>query len=246
MNYSDKFNSLKPFVNLKIPHNKKHFTPAEKGLITKYYNKAENLGIFNDREGYKTVDISRRDFKLKHAPRFKAIPVNVGTVQDKHGNVTTAKDVRITFKNNKVYTKRKDGAGRWQFYYSITKDYTQTEFKAYLLKQMGKKPSEGEYYAVGAGIYVIKGTYDYLGDIAKEVLRLHSKYSKIYEAARDKEDNGEELTRYENSVKNKKTSDWLNNVVVYEGKQSVIEYTRKKRKKKKDRRIKYGKKNRSN
>lgn len=243
MNYLDKFKSIKSFVNLKIPHNKKNFTPAEKALITRYYNKAEHLGYFQgDREGFAQVDISRRDFKLKSAPRFKKVFVNVGTTQDAKGQVTTAQGVKITFKAGRIYTKRKDGATRWQFYYDVNKDWNKGDFKRYLIKQMGKPPTEGEFYQVGAGIYVIPGYYDALGDIASEILKLHAKYSKIYLDAKEKEEDGEKLTRYEKSVKNKKTGDWLNNVVVYDAKKSVMEYNRKTRKKRKRKNAK-GKRN---
>lgn len=234
MNYSTKFNAIRQFVNIKIPHNKKNFTSAEKSIITRYYNRLENLGYFQgDRDGYVLHDISRKDIKLKNAPRIKKIYVNVGTVQDEKGNISTAK-ARITIKNGKIYTTRKDGAKRWQFYYNINKDWSKKEFEKHLIKQMGKRPSTGEYYQVGAGIYVIDGTIsDRLSDISDEILKLHSKYSKIYDDAADKYANGEEMNRYEREVYKKKTSDWLNNVVVYDGTKSVQEYIRKTKRKRK-------------
>lgn len=232
--YTTKFSEIRQYVNLKIPHNKKNFTAAEKGLITKYYNKLENLGYFQgQREGYVLHNIAGKDIKLKNAPRISKIYVNVGTVQDKNGDISTAKNVKITIKNGKIFTKRPDGAKRWQFFYNINRDWEKPAFEKHLLRQMGKKPTPGEYYQVGCGIYVIPGTIsDYLGDIADEILKLHAKYSKIYEDAREKADSGEEMTRYELEVYKKKTSDWLNNVVVYDAAESVAEYVRKKKRRK--------------
>lgn len=233
-NYTHKFALIRKFVNLKIPHNKINFSSAEKSAITRYYNKLDHLGYFQgEREGYVLHDITNKDIKLKNAPKIKKIFVNVGTVQDDKGNISTA-HARITIKNGKIYTKRRDGATRWQFFYNINRDWNKPDFEKHLLKQMGKKPTEGEYYQVGAGIYVIGGTVsDRLGDIAGEILKLHAKYSKIYEDAKEKADSGEEMTRYEREVYKKKTSDWLNNVVVYNAASAVAEYIRKKKRTKK-------------
>lgn len=239
MSYIDKYNKIRPFVKLKIPANKKNFTTAEKSLITRYYNKLEPMGYFNrEQEGYILKDISRTKIKIRNAPKIRKTFVNVGTrVVD--GKIITDTRSKITIKDGKIYVKRYGMGKSWRFSYNIKKDWTTDDFKKHILKRMGQsKLKDGQIFAIGAGIYEMRGTDNTrLDKLAEKILQIANRYKASNEALIENEtdlDDIQEIKHYE---------DFMTEIVVYESREVLQSYrtmqkTRKKRTKRQQIRMK--------
>lgn len=227
MRYSDKFTKIKPFVKLKIPHNKINFTKSEKSLISRYYNKLESMGYFNrEQEGYILKDISRSKYKIKNAPKLKSTFVNVGT-NIINGKIVTDKSAKIKIKNGKIYVKRQGLPYKWEFEYNIKKDWKLNDFIKHLLKKMlPNKPKKGQIYMIGAGIYEMRGTADTdIEELAKEILKLSNKYTSMVIEGEREENQAPEYFMYR--------------IIVYESQEAfkLRGKNQKKRKKKKENKI---------
>lgn len=179
MSYIDKFNKIKPFVNLNIPHNKKrNFTIKQKSAITRYYNRLNTLGYLNrEQEGYVLKNISNSNYKIKYAPKIKAVYIEVGT-KVINGRIQTDDTAEIKIINGKINVRRRGMPYKWEFEYNIKRDWQLDSFVKHLKKQMlPNKPKRGQIFVIGAGMYEMGGSSDTeLESLAKEILRLSNKY----------------------------------------------------------------------
>lgn len=186
MSHLDKFAKIRPFVKLNIPHNKKKFTPKEKEIITKYYNRLENAGYFNiEREGYVLKDISRSKYKIRGAPKLKKTLVNVGTKLE-NGKFVTDTNYNIRIINGQIKVKRGKAPYKRIVQYDIAREWTLNEFTAHLRKRIGKV-GKNNIFVTGAGdIYEMSSPdmqaqgKDGIDLLAENILAMSNKYVQAY------------------------------------------------------------------
>jgi len=238
---SDKLRQIKPFVNIKIPINKKNFKPWEKGLISRYYNILDNQGYFNyDNIGYQLLDISSKKApKVLGAPKLKKRFVEVGTVIE-NGIMKTNPNRKAIVKNGKIYVKDKGGQIRiWRFQYNIAKNWTQESLAKHLKRQIGKQGlKKNQSFVIGAGLkYEVGGIIDRkLENLAGDILKIGYGYTP-------------NLTKqYEHNGQKKYLKDWLQEIVVYEYDEDLLkrQQNRRMKTKRKPKGANNGKRNRRN
>lgn len=177
MLYTDKFNAIKKYVKLDIVHNKKNFTKYEKNIITRYYNKLENLGYLNpDRIGYVDKNISNTKYRVKGAPKLKTIKVDVGTSLN-NGKIETSKNYKIKIENGILKIKRGKMPYSFQFQYNYNRDWKLKDFVAHLKNKMAPyKMKKGYIFVIGAGMYEMTGGETNIENLAKEILKIGNRY----------------------------------------------------------------------
>jgi hypothetical protein len=220
-----KFNAIKGFVKLKIPHNKQGgFSNSEKNIISRYYNTLKKNGYFDDRVGYEFKDISRsKSFeKIKGAPAIKKVPVNVGVEKTDKGYRTSTK-AKITIRNGIVTITEKGMPQRWEFRYNIAQDWTLKQFVAHLKKQSRGRLRKGNILVTGAGLRyeIASSATDTLEALAKDILKMANKYQQQYI------DNDE----------NKSVDEWMFRIVVYQKIESIQPFRVKKKTKQRKKRV---------
>lgn len=227
MLYVDKFAKIRPFVNLKIPANKKNFTTAEKTLISKYYNLLKKKGYLNTgREGYVLKNISRSKYKIAGAPKIKNILVDVGTkkINDKY---VTNPNHKIIIRNGEILVKTGRMPYKRIIQYDIARDWNEKDFVQHLKNRIGKI-KKGNIFVTGAGDIYEMGDEMETDDsgveqLAKKILKMGNKYYNDYNA-------GERESLPE---------DFMFNMIIYENRDSRVESKqpkpKKRRKSKRDR-----------
>lgn len=209
MSTSQKLKQIRPFVNIKIPANKKLFTIAEKRLISRYYNILDKQGYFNnDAEGYQLVSIKAKTApKIFGAPKITKRFIEVGTVVE-NGKLKTNPNRKVQLRNGKFYVKDLKGNTRiWRFEYNIAKNWTQQTFVKHIIKQIGKSGlKKNQYFAIGAGLkYEVRGSISTsLKNLANDILKIGYGYTP-------------NLTKeYTHNGQKKYLKEWLQEIVVYE------------------------------
>lgn len=231
MKTSTKLKQIRPFVNIKIPHNKKLFTTNEKRLISRYYNILDGQGYFNnDNTGFQLVSIKSKSApKIAGAPKITKRFIEVGTVV-KDGVISTNPNRKVKLKNGKFYVVDEKGATKiWRFRYNISKNWEPKEFAKYIAKQMGKKNlKKTQFFAIGAGLkYEVRGSInDSLNSLANEILKIGYGYTP-------------NLTKsYTHNNQTKYLKDWLQEIVVYETLDEVASKIKNRKYKKRKRKVK--------
>ena len=202
MLYIDKYQKIKQFVNLNIPHNKKNFTRKDKYNITKYYNDLKSAGYLDrQKEGFILKNISNSKYKVKNLPKLKYTLVDVGTSVI-NGKIVTAPDAKIKIVNGKIKVKRNGKPYKWEFEYNIKRDWEIQAFIKHLKKQMlPNKAKKGQLFIIGAGVYEMRGTEnsDFI-KLAQEILSLANKYQALVDDGERPESKAPEKFMYRIAV----------------------------------------------
>lgn len=239
-NTKDKLRAIKPFVKLKIPINKKMFSSAEKGLITRYYNILDSQGYFNnDNIGYQLITISGKTApKISGAPKITKRFVDIGTIVE-NGQLKTNPNRKARIKNGKIFVYDNSGNMRtWRFRYNIAKNWETKDFARYIKRQFGKDLKKKRYFAIGAGLkYEVRGSISTsLENLANDILKMGYGYTPNLKE------------QYEHNGQTKYLKDWLQEIVVYEELEDVEARIKNRKYKKKQRKpkVRDGKRNSRN
>lgn len=184
--YTDKFKAIRPFVKLKIPHNKKNLTNSEKSQISRYYNALKKRGYLNnEREGYVIKNIDNTSFKkYPLLPKQKAIWVKVGT-EIKDGKIVTNTKNKPIIRNGEIYIKHGKNFISKQIRYDIGRDWKKAGFRKHLKERLGKVNAKN-IVAVNAGDVSIMKTdgmmteAQYIEQLADNILKMAVKYRSDY------------------------------------------------------------------
>lgn len=175
MNYKFKYEAIKPFINFKFDMRKK-LTPAQKALITKYYNALFGPDAHTNKRGYelkvyrpkskKNLALMKEHQDLKGLGKLKAVPVMV----------VNKKKARVRISGNKLITSE-GGVKRVTELFNLKKLVRDSQKE---VDRITSKYDKKARFSVLAGQFEIVNIFRDKGQIGPEIKRLMNKYQGTY------------------------------------------------------------------